>query len=127
MPGRTDAAKQFAGAPLLPVEGGYVCLLGLTESRVRLSAPVRRGGRDGAERPALTATLTGTRVHPGAARRMGMTLLNPVTVRLTAVRIRYQSWQLRRRGLPLRRRRTHPPQPGVQEHAGDPASDGRRS
>src|SRR5260370_12190529 len=107
--GRTAAAKQMYVSPFLPVDGRYVFLIGLTESQVRLSATVRRGGPDGAERPALTATLTGTRGHPGAARRMGMTLPNPVTVRLTPPRTPHPTSHLPRRRLPLRPRLPPPP------------------
>ncbi|MET8828889.1 DUF1365 domain-containing protein [Streptomyces sp. NPDC004610] len=101
--------KELYVSPFFPRDGHYAALAHLGESTVRLRLSLYRG----ADRPALVATLTGVREPAGVWRDALATLTNPAAARWTTVRVHYQALRLRRRGLPLHRRRTHPPQPGV--------------
>ncbi|MEV6949750.1 DUF1365 domain-containing protein [Streptomyces sp. NPDC051172] len=108
--GRACFDKALYVSPFFPLDGRYKSRVHLGEDTLRVTFTLTRG----AGKPALVATLTGVREPSGAWRDAFASIGNPVAARWTTVRIHYQSWRLRRRGLTLRRRRTHAPQPGVQ-------------
>jgi DUF1365 family protein len=108
--GRGRFDKELYVSPFFPMDGQYTYRAHLGEETLRVHLTLSRGAGE----PALVATLAGVR-EPGSAWREALaTVGNPVAARWTTVRIHYQSWRLARRGLTVRRRRTHAPQPGVQ-------------
>ncbi|TDD81752.1 DUF1365 domain-containing protein [Actinomadura rubrisoli] len=118
--GRAVMAKEFYVSPLFPVDGRYLVRFRLDQARLAVSFVLRRpAARPAAaeetgerEQTALTVTLRGTAV-PTPAARWRLLLTHPLAAYRTIALIHFQAWRLRRRGLPIRRRRFHRPQPGV--------------
>ncbi len=115
--GRSETPKKFYVSPLFTVDGRYLMRFRLSETRVSVTFVLRRpagqwSAADGGEHTALTATLHGDAVRTGFG-RLRTLLAHPFASYRTIALIHYQSWRLRRAGLPVRRRRLHRPQPGI--------------
>ncbi|MEU8567831.1 DUF1365 domain-containing protein [Streptomyces pathocidini] len=129
--GRAEADKHFYVSPLFPVDGRYLMRFRLEQDRLAVTFVLRRPDEAALRRPeaakvpgkpavpgaardhtALVATLRGVPVEP-RARRLGALLAHPLASYRTITLVHYRSWRLRRLGLRVRRRRFHPPQPGV--------------
>jgi DUF1365 family protein len=106
--GRAEFAKELYVSPYFPVAGTYVSRTHLDQRSVRVHLTLN----DLHGKPALVATLNGVPAPASRWRDLLATLGNPIAARLTLRRIHAQSRRLSALGLPTRRRRTHPPQPG---------------
>lgn len=113
--GRATADKALYVSPMFPVDGRYLMRFTLGQDSVALSMVLRRpdGPRTSSMHTALTATLRGRRVPPGLPTALAVAR-RPLAAYRTAALIYLESRRLRRKGLPLLRRRTHDPQSGVE-------------
>lgn len=116
--GRAEATKELYVSPLFTVDGRYLMRFVLDDAYVSLAMILRRpdgpraAGPD-EEHTAFVATLRGERVSGAGAGLLRAVVGHPFLTYRTTALMYYEIWRLRRKGLPIRRKRHHIPQPGV--------------
>ncbi len=116
--GRAETPKRLYVSPFFGVDGRYLVRLRVSERRLSIAIRLRRSpatdAAPGSERTALVVSLQGRRVAHAWPAIVASVVRHPFPTHRVTASIHYEAWQLRRSGLPGRRRRYHAPQPGLE-------------